>query len=96
MARVTIYTAACIAEAERGSVKGRTEVAIAAAEVARSTAPVESGEFRSGMGTQVSGTDVLIVSNDPESGYKEYGTSDTPAHMTLTNAARRFGRYYGR
>ena len=35
------------------------------------------------------------IDTDPESVYKEYGTSDTPAHAVLTNAARKRGRYRG-
>jgi len=43
----------------------------------------------------VSGDQVAIVNSDDVAGYVEYGTSDTPAHATMTNAARRFGRYTG-
>jgi hypothetical protein len=95
MARVIIYTALVRAAASRYSTDLRAAIASAAADIARSTAPVDSGEFKVGAGSEVAGETVLIVNNDPEAGYKEYGTSDTPAHMTMTNAARKFGRYYG-
>lgn len=95
MARVVVYTAQALAEARRLSTPKRVEVATRAAGIARSTAPVESGEFQSGVGVEVNGDQVSIVNSDPEAGYKEYGTSDTPAHATMTNAAKQFGRYTG-
>lgn len=95
VARVTVYAAQAIAEARLLSVDPRAQIAHQAAGDARSTAPVESGEYRSGVGVEVSGDQVAIVNNDPEAFYKEYGTSDTPAHMTMTNAARKYGRYSG-
>lgn len=94
-ARVTVFGAIAVAEARRLSTEGRARIAHQAAGDARATAPVESGEYRSGAGVEVSGDTVAIVNNDPEAGYKEYGTADTPAHMTMTNAARRYGRYSG-
>lgn len=94
-ARVTIYHAQVYAEAKRLSTEGRAKIAHQAAGDARGTAPVESGEYRSGVGVEVGGDRVAIVNNDPEAGFKEYGTSDTPAHMTMTNAARKYGRYSG-
>jgi hypothetical protein len=93
--RVTVYAALAVAEAKRLSVEGRAKIAHQAAGDARATAPVETGEYRSGVGVEVGGSRVAIVNNDPEAGYKEYGTSDTPAHMTMTNAARKYGRYSG-
>lgn len=95
IARVTVYAAQALAEARALSVEGRAQIAAQAASDARATAPVESGEYRSGAGTQVSGDSVAIVNSDPEAFYKEYGTSDTPAHMTMTNAARKYGKYSG-
>lgn len=94
-ARVTVYVAQALAEARRLSLEPRAEIAHRAAGVARGTAPVRSGEYRSGVGVTVSGDQVAIVNDDPEAIYKEYGTGDTPAHMTMTNAARQFGRYSG-
>lgn len=93
--RVTVYAAQALAEARRLSTPKRVEIAQQAADIARSTAPVESGEFRDGIGVEASGDRVAIVNNDPEAGYKEYGVKDRPAHATMTNAARQFGRYTG-
>ena len=92
---MTVFPAQALAEARRLSTPRRVEIAQQAADIARSTAPVQSGEFQDGIGVETSGDKVAIVNNDPEAGYKEYGTSDTPAHATMTNAARQFGRYTG-
>lgn len=94
-ARVTIYNMQAIREAYRASTPGRVEVAHQAAAVAGTTAPVDTGEFQQGVGVEVDGDHVQIVNTDPEAGYKEYGTVDTPAHSTMTDAARQFGRYTG-
>jgi hypothetical protein len=93
--RVTIYSRQAIAEAYRASTEQRARIAHQAAGIARDGAPVETGEYRDGIGVEVDGDDVRMVDNDPESIYKEYGTEDTPAHATLTDAARQFGRYSG-
>ena len=94
-ARVTVYPGEAIAAARQLSTPKRVQVAHQAADVARGSAPVESGDYRDGIGVEISGDQVALVNNDDEAGYKEYGTSDTPAHATMTNAARRFGRYTG-
>lgn len=96
MARVTLNVPAVLAVATAASVDLRVVIAHEAADVARTTAPVESGEYRAGAGVRLEGDEVAIINSDPESHYKEYGTSDTVAHMTMTNAARQFGRYTGR
>lgn len=93
--RVTVYSRQAIAEAYRASTPRRAEIAHEAASIARGRAPVESGEYRDGIGVEVNGDDVRIVDNDDEAFYKEYGTEDTPAHAVLTDAARQFGRYSG-
>lgn len=93
--RVYVYSAQASRAALEFSTEQRAEIASQAADIARSAAPVQTGEYQGGIGTSVSGTDVMLFDSDPEAGYKEYGTSDTPAHMTLTNAARKFGRYFG-
>jgi len=64
---------------------------------ARATAPRVTGAYAGGMGARRYGNGtVAVVDTDPDAGYKEYGTVDTPAHAELTNAARRRGRYTGR
>ncbi|WHT21019.1 HK97 gp10 family phage protein [Crossiella sp. CA-258035] len=94
-ARITIFNAQAIREAVQATVDERTQVANEIAAEARAAAPVLTGEYRNGIGVEVSGTTVQVVDNDPTSGFKEYGTSDTPAHAVLTDAARRRGRYSG-
>lgn len=93
--RVTIYAAQANREAYRLSTPQRVQVAQQIVAEGRADAPVESGEYQSGMDVEVNGDQVLAVDNDPEAFYKEYGTSDTPAHASLTDAARKHGRYTG-
>lgn len=93
--RVQVYAAQALREARRISTERRAEIAHEAAAEARADAPVRTGEYRDGIGVEVSGDEVRIVDNDPESIYKEYGTSDTPPHAVLTDAARKHGRYSG-
>ncbi len=66
------------------------------ADDARAAAPVLTGKYRDGVGVTVSGTDVKLVDEDDLAIHKEYGTSDTPAHATLINAASAYGTYHGR
>ena len=93
--RVTLYTAELFAEAKHLSTPDRVEIAHQAAQNAIADAPVLTGHYRDGVGVEASGDDVKIVDNDPDAIYKEYGTSDTPAHATLTEAAKAFGKYTG-
>jgi bacteriophage HK97-gp10 putative tail-component len=93
--RITVYDQRARADAYRASTEGRAQIAHQAADIARDRAPVDTGEYRDGIGVEVAGDSVRIVDNDDESVYKEYGTEDTPAHATLTDAARQFGRYSG-
>lgn len=93
--KVTVFPEAAIAAAFRASTPGRVEVATEIVGTAIDTARVESGEFRGGFQVQVSGDQVFAVDNDPEAFYKEYGTADTPAQATLTEAARPHGKYTG-
>lgn len=93
--RIQVFAAQSIAEALQASTPKRIEIADAAAGIAIATAPRLTGEYAGGVGVEVSGAQVDLVNDDPEAIYKEYGTSDTPAHATMTNAARQFGRYEG-
>lgn len=81
----------------KATTRDRAAVARLAAGYARGTAPVVTGAFRNGIKVLVnSGTGAVdLIDDDPLSIIKEYGTLDTPAHMTLTNAARRYGRLAG-
>lgn len=94
-ARVTIYGEAAIRQAMRTTVADRTRIAEAIAADARSSAAVLTGEYRDGIGVEVAGEQPRVVDTDPESIHKEYGTSDTPAHAALTDAARQYGKYTG-
>lgn len=94
-ARVTVYAAQAIAEARKLSTEDRSRIAEEIAAEARSAAPVLTGAYRDGIHPQVNGTDVRVVDDDPTAGYKEYGTSTHAAHATLTDAARKHGRYSG-
>lgn len=93
--RITVFPDQAIREARHLSTEGRTEIAEQIVSDARSVAPVQTGEYQTGMAVEVDGDTVAAVDNDPEAGFKEYGTVDTPAHATLTNAARRHGKYSG-
>lgn len=94
-ARVTVYAAQAIAEARRISTEERVKIANEIASEARAAAPVLTGEYRDGIGVEAGGDQVRVVDSDPTSGYKEYGTGDTPAHAVLTDAARKHGKYSG-
>lgn len=94
-ARVTVFAAIAIAEAERISTSRRVEIAHEVAAEAKADAPVRSGAYRNGIEVQVEGDHVSVVDMDPDAIYKEYGTSDTPAHASLTDAAMSHGRYTG-
>ena len=97
MARVVIYRDQSREEAYMGSTEDRAQIAGQAADIARANAPVQTGEYRSGIGVVVDEGEglVQIVDDDPEAEWKEYGTSDTPAHAVLVNAASEFGKYSG-
>lgn len=90
-ARVTYYAEQARAEAAKISVKAREEIAQQIAEDARAAAPVLTGAYRDG----IHADGVRVLDDDEDGFYKEYGTSDTPAHATLTDAARKYGKYTG-
>lgn len=93
--RITVYGAEAIAEARAAILPGLVRIADAIVEDARASAPVLTGHYRDGVRTEVSGEQVSVVDDDPLAGFKEYGTHDTPAHATLTDAARQYGKYSG-
>lgn len=93
--RVTVFAAQAAAEAVRESLPERVTVANEIVAEARAAAPVRTGEYRDGIHVQQDGDRVSAVDDDPEAIYKEYGTSDTPAHAVLTEAAMRHGKYTG-
>ena len=95
--RVTVYPGAAIAEARAALGEQLMQVAQAVEQTARGSAPVETGQFRNSFGVEGSAGAgrIAVVNTDPAAFYIEYGTSDTPAHATLTNAARQYGKYTG-
>lgn len=93
--RVTVYAGQAIAEARKLSTEDRVQVAEEIEGEARSAAPVVTGAYRDGIRVEVNGTDVRVVDDDPTAGFKEYGTSTHAAHATLTDAARKHGKYSG-
>ena len=95
LARLILFDAAARQAARLLSTPRRQQIAREIAADARRAAPVLTGEYRDGIHTEFSGADVRVVDDDPDAFYKEYGTSDTPAHAVLTDAARRHGRYRG-
>lgn len=94
-AHLTLYRDQLRRETRAESLKGRREIATRIANDARGSAPVLTGAYRDGMTVETSGSTVRVVDNDPDAIHKEYGTSDTPAHASLTNAAMQYGRYSG-
>jgi hypothetical protein len=93
--RVTVYEAEALREARKISTEKRIEIAEQVAREAISAAPVLTGEFRDNIGVRASGDDGRVVDEDETAVFKEYGTVDTPAHATLTDAARHHGKYSG-
>lgn len=95
VARVTVYPDRARAQARAISLDARIDIANQAAQDARASAPVLTGDYRDGISVEVSGDRVLLVDNDPDAVFKEYGTADTPPHAALTNSARQHGKYSG-
>jgi hypothetical protein len=93
--RITVYEAEAIAEALKLSTPVRAQIAEEIAQDARASAPVLTGKYRDGIHAEISGNDVRVVDDDEDALYKEYGTSTHAAHATLTDAARKYGKYSG-
>lgn len=94
-ARVTVYPRRARAQARETTVNDRVQIAHRAAAQARAAAPVLTGAYRGGVTVSRAGDRVYLEDTDDTAVYKEYGTSDTPAHAALTDAARSYGRYTG-
>ena len=93
--RVTVFASEAIRQAFEASTPQRRQIASEIASEARANAPVRTGEYRDGIGVRDEGDRVFVEDTDPEAIWKEYGTSTTPAHAVLTDAARKHGRYTG-
>lgn len=94
-ARLTIYQQNLVSKLRAETVQGRMRIAAEIVDIAKSIAPVVTGAYKGGMAERGVGSTVRVVDNDPTSIWKEYGTSDTPAHAALTATAMTVGRYTG-
>lgn len=94
--RVTINERVVLAKARRASTGPRADIARRVVATHAATAPRVTGAYAKGAAVVAHGEQVTVINRDPDAVYKEYGTSDTPAHASMTNAARRHGRYVGR
>jgi hypothetical protein len=94
-ARVTVDHAAVRRLARKLSQVDRERIAAEVAADAKSNAPRLTGAYAGGIEVQTQGDRVFVVDNDENAVYKEFGTVDTPAHATLTDAARKRGKYSG-
>lgn len=93
-ARVTIFHEIARREAREASREQRVEIAGQIASDANAFAPRLTGEYASSFSVEED-EQVRVVSNDDTAIHKEYGTSDTPAHAALTEAAMQYGKYSG-
>lgn len=94
-ARATVFPKKAKAQARETTANKRTTIARMAAAQARASAPVLTGAYKGGVTVRTEGPRVFLEDTDDTAFYKEYGTSDTPAHAALTDAARSYGRYSG-
>lgn len=93
-ARLTIYAGQAVAEAQTIARPDLIKVAGLIAGDASGFAPVLTGAYAGSFAVETS-NGIRVVSSDNTSIHKEYGTSDTPAHAALTEAAMRYGKYTG-
>lgn len=68
---------------------GLIEAAQIARDYAEATAPVDTGAYRSRFRVEQSGGEVYVVNDDEAAAAIEFGTADTPAHLTLMRAVDR-------
>ncbi|NIL77605.1 HK97 gp10 family phage protein [Rhodococcus sp. B10] len=95
VARVRVFRRQSEREAREASTPKREEIAIQIAQEFRGTAPRRSGQFANNSHVVVEGDRVFAVNDDPLGFYKEYGTSKSRGAASLTNAARKHGKYTG-
>lgn len=94
-ARLKLYPKWIKQKILRDSLAEREQLAQKIASTARGLAPVLTGQYRGGIDVVVEGMTVKVIDSDDDAIHKEYGTSDTPAHAALTNAAISHGKYVG-
>lgn len=95
VSRVQIFRAQAEREAREASTPARKEVGQEIAQDFRAAAPRRSGIFATSARVEVDGERVYVIDDDPLAFYKEYGTSKSRGAATLTNAARKHGKYSG-
>lgn len=93
--RVTVFAQRVIAEAYRLSTPKRVQIAEEMVAIAQPQAAVQTGSYKSSYDVETDGDRVFAVNNDPDASYITFGTSDTPPHDELLEAARQFGKYSG-
>lgn len=75
-----------VAEVELAAHAGINDLLEWIAEEARHNAPVLTGEFRDSIHVAWDGDTGEVISDSDHSAFVEFGTSDTPAHPTITPA----------
>lgn len=93
-ARITIFDQVARGEARQLARPELVKIAGQISGDASGFAPRRTGMY-AGSFTVDSSEGVRVVSSDTTAIHKEYGTSDTPAHAALTEAAMRYGKYSG-
>lgn len=94
LAKVTVFDDVARQEARQ---IGRPDLVSIAGKIAGDAsgfAPRRTGRYAGSFSVETS-NGVRVVSSDNTAIHKEYGTSDTPAHASLTEAAMRYGKYKG-
>lgn len=94
IARLTIFDEVARSKAYRIARPDLIKVAGRIAGDASGFAPRLTGRY-AGSFTVDTSEGVRVRSSDDTAIHKEYGTSKTPAHAALTEAAMRYGRYSG-
>ena len=94
-ARFTLFPNQAREEARHASTRDRIKVAEEIAADAKANAPILTGDYRDGISVEVDGADVAVVDTDPDSIWKEFGSSKMAGHAVITDAARARGKYRG-
>lgn len=94
LAKVTVFDDVARQEARQIARPDLVSIAGKIAGDASGFAPRRTGRYAGSFSVETS-NGVRVVSSDNTAIHKEYGTSDTPAHASLTEAAMRYGKYKG-
>lgn len=93
--RFTLFPAQARSEASHLSTGDRKKIAEEIAAEAKANAPILTGDYRDGIAVEVDGDRVEVVDTDPDSIWKEFGSSKMAGHAVITDAARARGKYRG-